>query len=179
VLVDRGCEIKLLLDEDLSPWVALRLRKDHFVDAVHVRDRGRLGLTDREVLEFAFGQDRILVTGNVLDFVRLAKAREMHCGIVFVLDRLLQRPLFRCPHSRPQRARSPPDVCSCDATPGRPLDDGASGRRRVALRARGGDGACPIRGREAPRVGSTHEPLVAPGARLLHRRNAIEVRQRG
>jgi predicted nuclease of predicted toxin-antitoxin system len=91
VLVDRGCEIKLLLDEDLSPWVALRLRKVHFVDAVHVRDRGRLGLTDREVLEFAFGQDRILVTGNVLDFVRLAKAREIHCGIVFVLDGALRR----------------------------------------------------------------------------------------
>jgi predicted nuclease of predicted toxin-antitoxin system len=91
VLVDRECEIKLLLDEDLSPWVAFRLREDHFVDAVHVRDRGRLGLPDREVLEYAFGQDRILVTGNVLDFMRLAKAREIHCGIVFVLDGALRR----------------------------------------------------------------------------------------
>lgn len=53
--------LKILIDEDLSPWVAERLRVDQLMDAVHVRDRGRLGRPDREVLELAFTEDRILV----------------------------------------------------------------------------------------------------------------------
>jgi predicted nuclease of predicted toxin-antitoxin system len=84
-------EIKLLIDEDLSPWVAQQLREVHSVDAVHIRDRGRLGLSDREILDFAFDQDRTLITANVVDFLRLAKAREMHCGIVLILDGSLRR----------------------------------------------------------------------------------------
>ena len=87
----REYEIKLLIDEDLSPWVAQQLRDKYFVDVVHIRDRGRLGLSDREILDFAFDQDRILITANVADFLRLAKAREMHCGIVLVLDGALRR----------------------------------------------------------------------------------------
>jgi predicted nuclease of predicted toxin-antitoxin system len=91
VLVDRRYQVKLLLDEQLSPSVAQRLRKFESIDVVHIRDRGRLGSTDRDVLEFAFADDRILVTGNVTDFLRLASAREIHCGIVFLLDGALGR----------------------------------------------------------------------------------------
>jgi predicted nuclease of predicted toxin-antitoxin system len=91
VLGDPRHEIKILLDEDLSPWVAQRLREEHFVDVVHIRDRGRLGLNDREILDFAFDEDRILITANVADFLRLAQAREIHCGIVLVLDGSLRR----------------------------------------------------------------------------------------
>lgn len=58
---------------------------------VHVRDRGRLGRTDREVLGLAFAEGRILVTANVTDFERLAGAAEIHCGIVVVLDGALRR----------------------------------------------------------------------------------------
>ena len=41
-------------------------------------------MDDREVLDLAFEEDRILVTSNVADFVKLARARELHAGIVLV-----------------------------------------------------------------------------------------------
>ena len=75
--------VKLLLDENLSPAAAVALATDG-IDACHVRDRGILGATDQEVLERAFLEDRILVTLNVDDFVKLAHARELHAGIVLV-----------------------------------------------------------------------------------------------
>jgi predicted nuclease of predicted toxin-antitoxin system len=90
-LGDRGQGLKILIDEDLSPWVAQRLRVDKSVDAVHVRDRGSLGKTDREVLQLAFTEDRILITANVTDFERLARSSEIHGGIVVVLDGSLRR----------------------------------------------------------------------------------------
>jgi predicted nuclease of predicted toxin-antitoxin system len=75
--------VKLLLDESLSPAVAVALVADG-IDACHVRDRGILGATDPQVLERAFLEDRVLVTLNVNDFVKLAHARELHAGIVLV-----------------------------------------------------------------------------------------------
>jgi predicted nuclease of predicted toxin-antitoxin system len=54
------------------------------VDACHVRDRGLLGSTDAEVLERAFEEDRILVTVNVADFEKLARARDLHAGIILI-----------------------------------------------------------------------------------------------
>jgi predicted nuclease of predicted toxin-antitoxin system len=76
--------VKLLLDENLSPKVAEALARDDGLDACHIRHRGLLGATDPEVLERAFGEDRIFVTKNVGDFEKLAKARELHAGIVLV-----------------------------------------------------------------------------------------------
>jgi predicted nuclease of predicted toxin-antitoxin system len=83
--------IKLLIDEDLSPWVAGRLCVERLIDAVHVRDRGVLGSSDREVLSLAFSEDRILVTANVGDFERLARAQDVHGGIVAILHGGLRR----------------------------------------------------------------------------------------
>ena len=76
--------LKLLLDENLSPKVAEWLR-DAGIDAVHVRDRGILQATDHDVLGKAYAEDRVLVTANVGDFLKLARARDLHAGIV-VLD---------------------------------------------------------------------------------------------
>jgi predicted nuclease of predicted toxin-antitoxin system len=76
--------VKLLLDENLSPKVAEALTRDDGLDACHIRDRGLLGATDPEVLERAFGEDRIFVTKNVGDFEKLARARELHAGIVLI-----------------------------------------------------------------------------------------------
>jgi predicted nuclease of predicted toxin-antitoxin system len=76
--------LHLLIDEDLSPSVAQRLRDEDGVDAVAVRDRGKLGATDREVLDLAFAEDRVLVTANVGDFRRLASARDLHAGIMLL-----------------------------------------------------------------------------------------------
>ena len=74
--------VKLLLDENISPQVALRLREEDGVDACGIRDRALLEATDPEVLERAFAEDRILVTKNVADFEKLARARDLHSGIV-------------------------------------------------------------------------------------------------
>ena len=74
---------KLLLDENLSPQTAVRLRGEGF-DVVHVRDRGLLEATDAVVLACAYKEDRILVTSNVDDFVRLARAVEVHPGLVLI-----------------------------------------------------------------------------------------------
>jgi predicted nuclease of predicted toxin-antitoxin system len=54
------------------------------IDICHVRERGLLAALDPEVLDRAFAEDRILVTVNVGDFVKLARAREVHAGIVAV-----------------------------------------------------------------------------------------------
>lgn len=50
-----------------------------------------LGDSDHVVLERAYLEDRILITANVKDFQRLARARELHPGIVFVLSGDLSR----------------------------------------------------------------------------------------
>jgi predicted nuclease of predicted toxin-antitoxin system len=75
--------VKLLLDENLSPAAAVALAADG-IDACHVRDRGILGASDHDVLERAYQEDRVLVTSNVDDFVKLAAAREIHASIVLV-----------------------------------------------------------------------------------------------
>jgi len=82
--------VKLLLDENVSPRVAEALRQDG-IDACGVRDRGLLEASDHEVLEWAFTDDRILVTKNVGDFEKLASARELHAGIVLLEDGDLNR----------------------------------------------------------------------------------------
>lgn len=78
--------MKFLIDEDLSPYVARYLCEQLFIDAVAVRDRGLLGISDREILKYAFNEDRIVVTANVSDFEKFAKAFEVHAGIVFIVE---------------------------------------------------------------------------------------------
>lgn len=62
------------------------LRNEDGLDAVHIRDRGLLEATDHEVLQRAYSEDRVLATKNVDDFVKLARARELHPGIILVED---------------------------------------------------------------------------------------------
>lgn len=75
--------IKLLLDENLSPWVARQLCILG-VDAAHVNERGLMGATDAQVLERAFAEDRVVVTLNVADFEKLCTSREVHAGVVLI-----------------------------------------------------------------------------------------------
>jgi predicted nuclease of predicted toxin-antitoxin system len=83
--------MKFLIDEDLSPKVAERLRIEGGVDVIHVRDRNLLGQPDPVILQRAYDEDRILVTANVKDFQRLARAQALHPGIVLVLGGSLSR----------------------------------------------------------------------------------------
>jgi predicted nuclease of predicted toxin-antitoxin system len=78
--------MKFIIDEDLSPRVARYLCQEFCFDAIAVRDRGLLGATDPEVLEYAFNEDRILVTANVRDFEKLAAAIEIHAGIILIQE---------------------------------------------------------------------------------------------
>ena len=77
--------VKLLIDEDLSPSVAQALCADG-IDACHVRDRKMLGRKDRHVLDKALEEDRVVITANVDDFVKLANSRELHAGLVLIED---------------------------------------------------------------------------------------------
>lgn len=85
-MFDAVKNIKILIDEDLSPAVARNLCEELLIDAVAVRDRGLLGMDDRTILEYAFNDDRILVTANVGDFERFARACEVHAGIIFISE---------------------------------------------------------------------------------------------
>jgi len=75
--------VKLLLDENVSPKVAVVLRREG-IDACAVRDRGLLEATDPEVFDKAFEEDRIVVTANVDDFEEIASACELHAGVVLL-----------------------------------------------------------------------------------------------
>jgi predicted nuclease of predicted toxin-antitoxin system len=81
---------KLLLDENLSPSIALTLTRERY-DVVHVRDRGLLRATDAEVFARAYEEDRIVVTFNCDDFKKLAQAATVHAGLVFLEDSGLLR----------------------------------------------------------------------------------------
>ena len=78
--------MKFIIDEDLSPRVARYLCQEFCFDAIAVRDRGLLGATDQEVLDYAFKEDRMLVTANIRDFEKLASVAELHAGIILMLD---------------------------------------------------------------------------------------------
>ena len=72
---------KLLLDENVSPSTVRRLNALG-VDVYHARDRGLPGAADHVLWRRAFDEDRILVTINVRDFVRLAERSGLHSGII-------------------------------------------------------------------------------------------------
>jgi predicted nuclease of predicted toxin-antitoxin system len=82
---------KLLIDENLSPTVAVALQRDG-VDVVHVRDRAMNGSSDVDVFACAFSEDRIVVTLNVVDFEQLARRCSVRAGLVLVETASLTRP---------------------------------------------------------------------------------------
>ena len=79
--------MRFLLDEDLSPEVSATAR-GLGVDAVSVHENDRRGLKDEEQLRYAATQDRVFVTRNRDDFIRLTLAffqtGEPHCGLLIV-----------------------------------------------------------------------------------------------
>lgn len=79
--------MKVYLDEDLSPSVALLLRQ-RGVDATSAHDVGNGQLQDRAQLEYATREGRAIVTRNVVDFLQLAHnavaTNTAHAGIVLV-----------------------------------------------------------------------------------------------
>ena len=80
--------MKALLDEQLSPQIAVR-RREAGCDVEAVAERADLvGSTDREILEHAAREGRAVVTNNVKDFRPLAAQwlaqGRMHAGLILV-----------------------------------------------------------------------------------------------
>jgi predicted nuclease of predicted toxin-antitoxin system len=88
--------LSLLLDEDVSPRVAVGLRR-RGVDAVSVHELGRANaaVTDEAQLEAAASAGRVLVTYNRADFQALdAEWRlqgKSHAGILWCSERTVPR----------------------------------------------------------------------------------------
>jgi predicted nuclease of predicted toxin-antitoxin system len=79
--------VRLLLDEMFSPKIATELvERGHDVVAV-AADPGLVGLPDEQVLEWATGQGRCLVTENVKDYEVLRRAAaaqgRTHTGLLY------------------------------------------------------------------------------------------------
>ena len=51
-------------------------------DAVHPRDRGRLGELDHVVLARCIAEDRVIVTENAVDFRKLLVRQALHPGLI-------------------------------------------------------------------------------------------------
>lgn len=75
----------------MYPPAAAELLRQRGVDALGVKESAALsGLEDHELLAFAAGDQRVLVTENVADFAVLARTEE-HVGIVFCHPRRFPR----------------------------------------------------------------------------------------
>jgi uncharacterized protein DUF5615 len=79
--------VKVYLDEDLSPSIALLLRR-RGVDATSAHEAGNSQLEDRAQLAYATREGRAIATRNVVDFIQLARdavaTNTRHTGIVLV-----------------------------------------------------------------------------------------------
>ncbi len=77
--------IKLYLDENVDIALASALQRRGF-DVVTARDRRKLGAGDREHLALAASEERVVLTHDVADYIRLHRQwleqREEHAGII-------------------------------------------------------------------------------------------------
>ena len=110
--------MRALLDEQLSPEIAVLLRKAGY-DLVAVAERGDLaGSTDRAILEVASSEGRAVITNNIKDFrplaaerlatgathpglVLLPSARTRHRGAVAALANVIEQVLREHPEGLP------------------------------------------------------------------------------
>lgn len=80
--------MRAILDEQLSPQIAILLRQAGYdVDAVADRE-DLVGRSDRTILEAAASEDRAVVTNNIKDFRPLAAEwlaqGKLHAGLILL-----------------------------------------------------------------------------------------------
>ena len=75
--------IKLYSNEN-SPLKVVELLREKGYDVLTTKDAGKagIGIPDEEVLNFAITEERILITINRKDFIRLHRLNPNHWGIV-------------------------------------------------------------------------------------------------
>ena len=76
-------EVRLLLDENISPYIAPQLC-DNGIDAVPIRDRAMLRASDHKVIQLAQKESRAVATINECDFERLVMRMVSHCGVAVI-----------------------------------------------------------------------------------------------
>jgi predicted nuclease of predicted toxin-antitoxin system len=82
--------VKLLIDENLSPRLAL-WANDLGIPSQAVGHVGLQGKSDPMVWEYAYRNDQIVVTINVGDFIHLAGSAELHPGVIVLREAGLNR----------------------------------------------------------------------------------------
>ena len=92
--------MKFLIDECLSPELALLARESGWPDSTHVSWLGLAGSSDRVITRCAVDDGFILVTHNTIDFRALYGRENLHVGLIAfntpprLMDRALQKRLF-------------------------------------------------------------------------------------
>lgn len=76
-------ELRLLLDENISPNIVPRLWGEG-IDAVPLRDRAMLRAKDHQVFAFAAKEDRAVATINESDFEKLVARMTTHPGVISI-----------------------------------------------------------------------------------------------
>lgn len=93
--------IRFFTDEDIYGAVAAALRRNGF-DANSTPESGRLGASDESQLQWASGEDRVLITFNVAHFAGLHAAwlqqGRRHASIIVSMQRPIGDVLHRLLH---------------------------------------------------------------------------------
>ena len=76
--------VRLFIDESLSPLLAIRCNQTGRHDAIHPLHVGRRGDADHTVLQRRIAEERVIVTQNAKDFLRLAGRQEVHPGLIIL-----------------------------------------------------------------------------------------------
>lgn len=74
--------MKFLIDECLSPALALLARQRGYVESTHVTWLGLRSRTNRLVVSRAVNEDYVLVNNNTTDFTLLIGQEDIHPGLV-------------------------------------------------------------------------------------------------
>lgn len=82
--------MKLLIDENLSPWLA-RWANEQGLEASAAIYSGLQGKPDLQIWQYAFVRSQVVVTVNVGDFINLAQKVELHPGVIAFREAGLDR----------------------------------------------------------------------------------------
>ena len=82
--------MKFLVDEDLSPMIALKLPTLGFA-GTHVNHLALSSTEDHVVWSKALERDEVVITANYGDFLKLAALASVHCGLIVLREGNLTR----------------------------------------------------------------------------------------